>query len=134
MGRRTDLLAVVVAGDDAPQRERVTTALDADGGFTVVASVDTTRMVSAATRLRPDAVVLLSPRPRHVDLGRIGSLTRDRAGRPPVVALLAEDPSAVDKRARTAGAATVGPIPAPGTEQAALAGLAEEIRLLSGLR
>jgi DNA-binding NarL/FixJ family response regulator len=111
MPRRSDTLAVVVACDDGRLRERVAKALGAAEGIEVVAAIDTVRMGPSATRLRPDAVVLISPRPRFVDLGRIGTLARERAKWAPVVVLLADDPEAIDERARAAGAKLAGPVP-----------------------
>ncbi len=128
MGRRTEL-AVVVACDDVHLCERVGTALGAADGIEVVDVVDTTRMISVTTRRRPDAVVLVIRRPRHVDLGRIGSLTRDRAKRPPVVVLLVDAPQAVEERAHQAGATLVGQIPA---EDAG--GLAADLHRLCAVR
>jgi AmiR/NasT family two-component response regulator len=107
--RRTDLLTVVVACDDGRLRERVAAALVAAGGVEVLAAIDTVRAVPSTTRLRPEAVVLISPRPRHIDLGRIGTLERTK--RPPVVVLLADDPDAIGERARAAGATLVAAVP-----------------------
>ncbi|MDQ4118138.1 MAG: hypothetical protein M3235_14430 [Actinomycetota bacterium] len=105
-----DMPAVVVACDDGALRDRVATTLGA-AGVDVVAAIDTVRMGPATSRLRPDAVVLISPRPRHVDLGRIGTLARERAKQAPAVVLLADDPDAIGERARAVGAALVGPVP-----------------------
>ena len=110
MPHRMNTLAVVVACDDGTLREHVATTLGAEG-VRVVAAIDTVRVSPATTRLRPDAVVLISPRPRHVDLGRIGTLARERAKRTPAVVLLADDPEAIEDRARAAGAVLVGPVP-----------------------
>ncbi|TCK25964.1 hypothetical protein [Pseudonocardia endophytica] len=112
MPRRTDLLSVVVACDDVGLRERVVAALGRAGGIDVVAAIDTVGMTPSASRLRPDVVVLVSPRPRHLDLGRISTLTREGSKRPSVVVLLADEPDAVGERARAAGAALVAPVPA----------------------
>lgn len=111
MPRRSDMLAVVVACDDGRLRERVAAALGAAHGVEVVAAIDTVRMGPSTTRLRPHAVVLVSPQPRHVDLGRVGTLARERAKRPPVVVLLVDDPDAIRDRARAAGAALVCAVP-----------------------
>lgn len=126
MPRRTDMPAVVVACDDGRLRDRVAAALAA-GGLEVVAAIDTVRMGPSTTRLRPDAVVLISPRPRYVDLGRIGTLARERAKWTPAVVLLADDPEAIAERARTAGAALVGSVPAGDVGD-----LVDELRRLCG--
>lgn len=110
MPRRPALLSVVVACDDGRLRDRIAVALDA-AGVAVVAAIDTVRMGPSASRLRPDAVVLISPRPRYVDLGRIGTLARDRAKRAPAVVLLADEPDVIDERARAAGALLVASVP-----------------------
>lgn len=123
MPRRTDMLAVVVACDDGGLRERVAAALHAAGGLEIVATIDTVRITPSTSRLRPDAVVLISPRPRHVDLGRISTLTRERSKRPVTVVLLADDPEAIGERARTAGAAVVAAVP-----KGDAAELADELR------
>lgn len=127
MPRRTDTLAVVVACDDGELRERAAAALQAAGGIEIVAAIDTVRMGPTTSRLRPDAVVLISPRPRHVDLGRISTLARERAKRPATVVLLADDPDAIGDRARAAGAALVAAVP-----DGEAAGLAGALRRLCG--
>lgn len=131
MQRHTDTLAVVVAGDDGHLRERVASGLRAAGGVAVVAAVDTVRMAPTVTRLRPEAVILISPRPRHIDLGRIGTLARERANRPAAVLLLADEPETIVDRARAAGTTSVGPVP---HDDDAIANLAAELRRLRDAR
>lgn len=131
MPRHTDALAIVVACDDGQLRERVASGLRAAGGVDVVAAVDTVRMAPSVTRLRPEAVILISPRPRHIDLGRIGTLTRERANRPAAVVLLADEPETIVDRARAAGTTFVGPVP---RGDDAVADLAAELRRLHDAR